>query len=162
MEQLWAPWRMEYIKNPHPEECIFCIGDDLAQDEEKFILLREKLAFIIMNKYPYANGHLMVAPYRHIGEFKELNEGETLELFKLIKYSVEVLKKILKPQGINIGMNLGRAAGAGVVDHLHIHIVPRWVGDVNFMPILSETKLICEHLKTTYENLKPEFSLIRL
>ncbi len=162
MERLWAPWRMEYIKNPNLEKCIFCIGDDESQDEGRLILFRGKKAFIMMNRYPYANGHLMVAPYRHIGEFKQLKDSEAVELFKLMKYSIRVLEKVLKPQGINIGMNLGRAAGAGVVDHLHIHIVPRWVGDVNFMPVLSETKVICEHLRVTYKNLKQGFSSLGL
>lgn len=149
---------MEYIKNPNLKECIFCIGDDKSKDEERLILLRGEKTFIIMNRYPYANGHLMIAPYRHIGDFKELKESEVIELFKLTRYSIKVLEKVLKPQGMNIGMNLGRAAGAGIVDHLHIHIVPRWVGDVNFMPILSETKVICEHLKATYRSLKKGFS----
>ena len=151
---------MEYIEHPKGDRCIFCIGEEKGKDEERFILFRGKWGFVIMNRYPYANGHLMIAPYRHIGELERLEKEEVWELFKLTKDSIKILKRVLKPQGVNIGMNLGRAAGAGITDHIHIHIVPRWIGDVNFMPILSETKVICEHIKETYKNLKPEFSKI--
>jgi len=159
MKRLWAPWRMEYINSMVAEnsgECIFKIGDDPALDREKLVLHRGKTAFVMMNKYPYNNGHLLIAPYRHTGEFCELTEEEYLEMQKLIALCLRAEQTCIKPHGFNIGLNLGRVAGAGVDDHLHYHIVPRWDGDTNFMPLFGEVKVISEALERTYDKIKAE------
>lgn len=159
MERLWAPWRMEYILAPHEGECIFC--EALKKGEKGYILVREELAFVIMNTYPYNNGHIMVAPTRHIGVIEDLSNDEILSLSKLIKRSLKVLQDMLNPDASNIGMNLGRVAGAGVEDHIHIHIVPRWNGDTNFMPVISDTKIVSQGLDETYRILKEGFAKIK-
>ena len=158
MERLWAPWRMVYIKKIDEEEgCIFCEKPKSKKDEENLILFRGERAFILMNLFPYNSGHLMVAPYKHTGNFGDLTDDEGNELFRLIKLSLDVLKEVLKPDGFNIGLNIGRTSGAGYEDHLHFHIVPRWNGDTNFMPIIADTKVIPEALEETYKALKPAF-----
>jgi ATP adenylyltransferase len=158
MERLWAPWRMIYIKKIEEEEgCIFCEKPKSNRDEENLILFRGERTFVLMNLYPYNSGHLMVAPYKHTGNLGDLSEVEGSELFRLIRLSIEVLKKVLKPDGFNVGLNLGRISGAGYEDHLHFHIVPRWNGDTNFMPIIADTKVIPEALEETYRALKPVF-----
>jgi ATP adenylyltransferase len=159
MERLWTPWRMEYIKSgTHDEiECIFCELPARDDDESTFILKRGRLAFVILNIFPYNSGHLMVAPFRHIADVEELTTEEGHEGFALLGRSVHALKEALQPQGFNIGMNLGRVAGAGVPDHLHFHVVPRWGGDTNFMPVLGETKVLPELLEESYAKLKPLF-----
>lgn len=159
MNKLWAPWRMEYIKSAvieSSEGCIFKIGDDPAQDKEKLVLFRGKTAFIMMNKYPYNNGHLLVAPYRHVGEFGDLTDEELLEMQRILELCIKAMKECMYPQGFNIGLNLGRVAGAGVEDHIHYHILPRWSGDTNFLPIFGEVKVISEALEQTYERIKVE------
>lgn len=158
MRQLWAPWRMEYIEAHKGGECIFCELAKADRDEEHFILLRGKLSFVVLNRYPYTNGHLLIAPLRHIGELNLLTELEVAELFHNLQRSVAVLKARLNADGFNIGLNLGRVAGAGVEDHLHIHLVPRWSGDTNFMPVLAGTRVISEYLKETFKRLLPGFS----
>lgn len=154
MDTLWAPWRIEYIKQAKEPGCIFCTKPAQQQDEENFILFRGKTSFIIMNYYPYNNGHLMVVPFRHIADIVELTDAERLELMKLLALSKKALMKTMSPHGFNIGMNLGDVAGAGVKDHLHFHIVPRWNGDTNFMPISGHTKVVSEGLAETWESLK--------
>ncbi|RLI04350.1 HIT family hydrolase [Candidatus Bathyarchaeota archaeon] len=154
MKQIWAPWRIEYILVKKSEECIFCKLPKEERDEENFILLRGKKNFIILNNYPYNNGHLMVAPFRHVGNLEELTDEELDEHFRMVRKSVEILKKAYKPDGFNLGMNLGRVAGAGVEKHLHTHIVPRWEGDTNYMPVIANTKVISEALSSTYKKLK--------
>jgi len=159
MDRLWAPWRMEYINSTvaeDSEDCIFKIGDDVSRDREKLVLYRGKTAFVMMNKYPYNNGHLLIAPYRHIGEFCELTDEEYLEMQKLISLCLKALRACMRPHGFNIGVNLGRVAGAGVEDHLHYHIVPRWNGDTNFMPVFGQVKVISEALEKTYDKIKAE------
>ncbi len=157
-EILWAPWRIEYIENTSEYEgCIFCDKSKESDDRKNLIVYRGELGFVMMNRYPYNNGHLMVVPYQHTSEFSSLSSEEKLELFNLLEVSLDVLRKVMKPQGFNIGMNLGRLAGAGIADHLHFHIVPRWGGDTNFMPILGHTKVISEGLEQTWEKLKREF-----
>ncbi len=155
MERLWAPWRMKYILAPKEGECIFC--EMLMKGEDGYIILSEPLAFVIMNTFPYNNGHIMVAPTRHTGDICSLTKDESAALSDLVKKSVDTLKKVLKPDGFNIGMNIGKVAGAGVEGHLHIHIVPRWNGDSNFMPVISNTKVVSQSLNETYKILKEAF-----
>jgi ATP adenylyltransferase len=145
-KQLWAPWRLEYIKQADEQPgCVFCdaAGGD---DEERLIVHRGKLAFVLLNKFPYSSGHLMVAAYRHVGELGELTDAEALEIHRLAVQGVSALRDVYGPEGHNLGWNLGRIAGAGVVDHIHLHVVPRWAGDTNFMPVLADVKVLPEHL----------------
>jgi ATP adenylyltransferase len=144
---------MEFILKKKPKECIFC----LSGNDRNYLLLKKKYAFLILNLYPYNNGHLLAAPCRHVGEIEELSRSEIQALWGMVKEGIRGLKKVLKPDGFNLGINLGKVAGAGVLDHLHIHIVPRWRGDTNFMPIIGETKVIPEAIEATYQKLKVEF-----
>lgn len=159
MRRLWAPWRMEYILREEGNECIFCQKSKDNKDEENYILLRGKKCMVILNTYPYNNGHLMIVPYRHIDSVEDLEESEAQEMMKLLSLMTVSLKKVLSPDGFNVGMNLGDVAGAGIMDHLHLHIVPRWKGDCNFMPVLSDTKIIPEALQQTYQKLKENLRL---
>lgn len=154
MEQIWAPWRIEYIRKVREKDCILCRKPREHDDEANFILYRGQSNFIILNAYPYNPGHLMIAPYQHTANLQDLTDNEGSELFDLIKKSVALLRKVLNPQGFNIGLNLGKSAGAGIEEHLHTHIVPRWQGDNNFMPVLSDTRVISEGLAATYQKLK--------
>ncbi len=145
-KQLWAPWRLEYIKQADEQPgCVFCLALD-ATDEEGLVVHRGEHAFVVLNKYPYSSGHLMVAPVRHVGGFGELADREALEIHRLAQLGVGALAAVYEPQGYNLGWNLGRVAGAGVVDHVHLHVVPRWAGDTNFMPVLADVKVLPEHL----------------
>ncbi len=159
MERLWAPWRMEYIASGGSGEgCFLCEKTQSPEkDDENYVLFRGKSCFVLLNTYPYNNGHLMVAPYRHVGDFAALGDDELLELMKISQLSVSALERAMGAQGFNIGFNLGRVAGAGLVDHIHLHIVPRWGGDTNFMPIIADVKVIPEALEKTYEKLLPYF-----
>ena len=157
MNITWAPWRMEYIEAGPQSVCMFCQKFSENRDQENHILYRSDLGFILLNLYPYNNGHLMVAPVRHVGDITRLNKNENMVLMDLVQKGVSVLNKAFKPDGFNIGLNLGAVAGAGITDHLHIHIVPRWQGDTNFMPVLSETKVMPQYLHKTYEILLPLF-----
>jgi len=157
MKRIWAPWRIEYITNPKEKGCIFCKFPKEQNDREQFILHRGKTCFIIMNYYPYNNGHLMIAPYLHTSDLSNLDDQTKIEMFDLIDLSIKALKAKLNAEGFNIGINLGQVAGAGVKDHLHIHIVPRWQGDTNFMPVLGNSKVICQELHETWEALKEYF-----
>lgn len=160
-QPLWAPWRMEYILGAKPDACVLCLPtDDLSQDEERRVLYRGKTAFVIMNKFPYNNGHLMVAPFRHTMDLPLLTHEESTEIMSLLQVCTSILRKQFSPQGINIGLNLGEAAGAGIRDHLHFHLVPRWNGDSSFMAVMSETRVIPEHLAATYAKLKPLFDAL--
>jgi len=150
MEKLWAPWRMEYIEQVCQKGCIFCLPQHCDEDEDRLILHRSQHSFIIMNKYPYSNGHLMVAPYRHTIDLASLSAEEILDMHQLLVRCQAILQRTMNPQGFNIGVNLGRAAGAGVIDHLHMHIVPRWSGDTNFMPLFADVRVIPQHLRSTY------------
>lgn len=156
MKGLWSPWRMEYILERKPEGCIFCAKLREKRDEKNLILHRGRRAIVLMNKFPYNNGHLMVIPKRHCVELEGLYDAELQEVSYLLKVSVQALKTSLRPHGFNVGLNLGKAGGAGE-EHLHIHIVPRWTGDTNFMPALGETKIIPEYLVRTYQQLRPAF-----
>lgn len=157
MDRVWAPWRMEYIAASIRTDntCFLCV--DPADDDEALVVGRGGKAFVIMNRFPYTNGHVMVVPVRHIGSFEELTEEETLDMMRLTKFMVAILKEEFNVGGLNIGMNLGRAAGAGLEEHCHIHIVPRWFGDTNFMPIFGETRVISEHLFASFSRLKRRF-----
>ncbi len=158
MEKIWAPWRMEYILNCEDEEgCFLCCARDCEHDRDALVLTRNGSAFLVMNRYPYANAHLMAVPNRHIGNLEELTQDELFAVMSLVQDSVRILKEAVGAQGFNIGINIGRVAGAGVLDHIHIHIVPRWGGDTNFMPILGETKIINEHILETYDRLRTYF-----
>ncbi len=156
MDYLWAPWRMEYILGKKKRGCFLCKKLKEKKDKERLVLYEGQHAFVIMNKFPYTNGHLMVVPKRHCLNLEQLNTEELKELFELLKVSVGALKTSLRPHGFNIGMNIGKMGGAGE-DHLHLHIVPRWAGDTNFMPVLGETRVISEYLEETYEKLRSAF-----
>lgn len=154
MERLWAPWRMEYIANADKTEgCIFCDKPKQDCDDKNLLLLRRERAFIMLNAFPYSNGHLMVSPYRHTANLDDLDDAELLEMMRLTREAVNILKEAFQPDGFNVGVNMGRVAGAGIADHIHIHIVPRWSGDVNFMPVLGDVRVIPQSLESVYERL---------
>jgi len=162
-ERLWSPWRMEYIRRGEGGDgggCLFC---DLAaagrdQDEANHLLARGQLSFVLLNAFPYNPGHLMVAPYRHVGDFEELTAAELAELMAFAGRAIGALREESGPHGFNLGMNLGQVAGAGIADHLHLHLVPRWGGDTNFMPVVGRTKVLPELLDETYRRLRPHFA----
>lgn len=154
MKLIFAPWRIEYIRSPKHDGCIFCDFPKENRDKERLILYRGEKAFVIMNNYPYNPGHVMIAPYRHIGNLEDLSDEELLEIMKLAQLMVKAIKKAMKPEGFNMGFNIGRVAGAGIEGHIHMHIVPRWNGDTNFMPVLANTKVIPQAIKDSYGELK--------
>lgn len=157
MEQIWAPWRMEYIQMEKQEGCVLCQKPRENNDIINHILYRGDKNFIIMNSYPYNPGHLMVAPYRHIANLEELTDEELHEHFEIVSRSIKLLRRVFNPGGFNIGINMGKVAGAGMEDHIHTHIVPRWQGDTNFMPVISDTRVVPEALAETYKKLKDKF-----
>ena len=157
MERIFAPWRIRYIEAPKYKGCIFCDFPKENRDEERLIVYRGEKCFIILNNYPYNPGHVMVAPYRHFKEIEDISDDEALELIELTKKAVKVIKKVMKPDGFNIGINIGKVAGAGIEGHLHVHIVPRWEGDTSFMPVLADVKIITEAVQDTYKKLKKGF-----
>ncbi len=159
MKQIWAPWRTVYIGGDHGEECFFCEKIKSVQDEANLVLLRGDRTFVLMNLYPYNNGHLLIAPKRHVGDIEDLTEEEMMELFKMTRKMVKVLRAF-NPEGFNVGVNIGKVAGAGVPGHLHIHVVPRWNGDTNFMPVLGDVKVISESLEETYKKLKESLARV--
>ena len=153
-EIIWAPWRIGYIAGKREKGCLFCRVKREKRDKENYLLFRGKYCFIILNAFPYNNGHLMIAPFRHIKEPSQFKEEEVVELWRLVALSIRLLKDVLKPEGFNIGLNLGKIAGAGYPGHLHLHLVPRWSGDTNFMPTVAKTKVISQSLNKLYEELK--------
>lgn len=163
MDTLWSPWRYEYIAaggvaEPESQDCIFCkLRDDPAKDEANFVVHRASHSFVVLNIYPYISGHLLVVPNEHVGQLDAATKETTDELMDLTKRCQTALRDAYEPAGFNIGMNLGRSAGAGIVDHIHIHILPRWIGDTNFMPTIGNTRVIPEDLSTTYEKLRKRF-----
>jgi ATP adenylyltransferase len=164
VDVLWSPWRYDYIKSAENSStaqtsgCVFCdVLNNLAIDEENFIVHRAGFNFVILNIYPYISGHLMIVPYAHLSNIDEAPKETTDELMDLTKKCQGVLREVYQPHGMNIGMNFGKAAGAGVAEHFHLHILPRWVGDANFMTAIGETRTIPESLKTTYEKIKGKF-----
>ncbi len=160
MKHLWSPWRIDYILGPKPDTCIFCLPSGRDEDEERLILYRGEHSFVIMNKFPYNTGHLMVTPYRHVMDLCLLEKHESHEIMDLMQFCVQVLNKHYKCHGINAGLNLGEAAGAGIREHLHFHLVPRWHGDSSFMAVIDEVRVMPEHLSVTYNALKPYFNAL--
>ena len=157
MDILWAPWRLQYITGPKPDTCIFCIPEQNADDADRLILYRGKHSFVLMNKYPYNSGHLLIAPYRHLMDFTLLQQEESSEIVSLLQHCTETLTKCLNAQGMNIGLNIGEAAGAGIRDHLHFHAVPRWNGDSSFLAVIQDIRTMPQYLSETYTGLKPYF-----
>lgn len=157
MDVLWAPWRMDYILGPKPDSCVFCIPAHTGEDRDRLVLARAKHTFVIMNKFPYNSGHLMVTPYRHISCITELTREESGEMMDVLQETVAIIKECFRPHGVNAGLNLGEAAGAGIAAHLHFQIVPRWNGDNSFMAVFGETHVIPELLLATYDRIKPRF-----
>ncbi len=157
MRQLWAPWRLEYIQASPQEGCIFCSMPRQEKDEENLILWRGAVAFVMLNRFPYSSGHAMAVPYRHTAGLEALGPEEILGLWEAVARTLRALRRTFQPDGFNVGINLGRAAGAGIEDHVHIHVVPRWFGDTNFMPVLAEVKVIPQHLRETYCVLREAF-----
>ncbi len=169
MKQLWAPWRMEYLQASGSEECVFCLADKpekdkgpLREDENRLLLYRGGLSFVMMNRYPYTNGHLLVAPYRHVADPAMLSDDEALEMHRLAVACQAVLRQAFAAEGFNLGMNVGEAAGAGIAQHIHLHIVPRWCGDCNFMPVFADVRVLPEHLEATYRRLSELFARFSL
>ena len=157
MKQIWAPWRLEYILKDKEKGCIFCRKPEQNEDDKNYILYRGKTCYVMMNLYPYTGGHLMVSPYKHAADTTKLSQDELTELMTVTNKSIKALKKLMSPDGFNVGINIGKAGGAGIEEHLHVHIVPRWAADTNFMPVLSDTRVIPEGLTETYDKLKPLF-----
>jgi ATP adenylyltransferase len=156
MQVLWAPWRMAYVVGPKDSGCIFCAAVQ-SRDLRGQLVLAQQPAVVMLNKFPYTNGHLLVAPRRHAARLSDLPRDEFQLLMDMLQRATAVLADTLRPEGMNVGMNIGAAAGAGVADHTHWHIVPRWVGDTSFMPLFAEVRVIPEHLEATYDRLKPFF-----
>jgi len=160
LDRLWSPWRSEYISSGDPEsgKCVFCEIQELSdQDESSLVIHRASHCFIVLNRYPYTSGHLLIVPKEHVGEFDSAGKEITDEMMDLTKRSQAALRDIYQPDGFNVGMNLGKAAGAGIADHIHIHILPRWAGDTNFMTTVGETRVLPEDLATTYKKLREKF-----
>ena len=154
MKTLWAPWRMEYILSEKEKECIFCLA---LSERGNLTLYKGEMSMVIMNRFPYINGHLLVAPTRHIPSLDEMTKEEMADILEKVRDSIQIIKKVMNPDGFNVGLNLGVVAGAGVEQHLHFHIVPRWHGDTNAMTVFAEVRVISEHLEATFRNLKPHF-----
>jgi len=154
MKRIWAPWRMKYILKCREKGCFLCDISNTDRDKCNFVLKRGKFSLLLLNRYPYNNGHLMVAPYRHVDRLESLNERELCEMMDFSSLACKALRKCLKPDGFNLGLNIGAAAGAGLKDHLHLHIVPRWEGDTNFMPVLGEVKIIPQPLSELWRKLR--------
>ena len=154
MEHLWAPWRVEYIEKHEETGCILCQKPQEDNDKANLILYRGQQNFIMLNAYPYNPGHLLIAPYRHIADLQDLSRQEAEEHFEIVKKAVVLLKEVMKPAGFNMGLNLGRVAGAGIAEHIHTHVVPRWRGDSNFMPVTSDTRIMSAGLTDLYGKLR--------
>jgi ATP adenylyltransferase len=160
MDYLWTPWRYRYITQVgEPAECIFCAAADPTADDHKTLVIHRALHnYIILNRFPYTSGHLMVVPYRHVASLEELRDEELVELIRLARDTEKRLRKVYRPDGLNLGMNIGKSAGAGIAGHLHLHALPRWFGDVNFMTVVGETRVVPEDLEVTWERLRAAFA----
>jgi ATP adenylyltransferase len=159
MKRLWAPWRMEYIAGEQRPGCLFCRVIEHPDDKDaELVVWRPEGALVIMNKFPYNPGHTIVAPHAHLPGLENLNDEQTTDLMRALRRTIDVLRTILKPEGFNIGANIGRAAGAGIPDHIHLHVVPRWNGDTNFMPVIDDVKVVNEALAETAAKLKEAFA----
>jgi ATP adenylyltransferase len=154
---MWAPWRLDYIKGPKPDECIFCAKPRDGDDEASYIVHRGERCFVILNTFPYNNGHAMIAPYEHVGSLEDLDEPALLELMTLTRRLLAALREVYGPEGFNVGINVGTAAGAGVKDHVHLHVVPRWEGDTNFMPVIGNTRVLPQSLEDSFRALRTSF-----
>ncbi|MBI3811584.1 MAG: HIT domain-containing protein [Nitrospirae bacterium] len=161
MKRLWAPWRMPYLKKSQPKSCIFCVKTKQNDDRANLILYRGRHAFAMMNLYPYSNGHLLVSPYRHVGSIEDLDPATLTDLMRTAQRALRAVRLVFKPDAFNLGINQGREAGAGIESHVHLHVVPRWNGDTNFMPVLTDTRVIPEHLESSYDKLLPLFQIAR-
>ena len=161
MKRLWAPWRLEYILGDKPDCCIFCTMPAEEKDRENYILYRGRENFVIMNRYPYNNGHLMVIPYQHADILEDLSDSILAEAMVLTRACCRIIKEAMHAQGFNVGLNVGEAAGAGIKEHLHFHIVPRWAGDTNFMSVIEDTRIMPQHLTESYEQLLPGFEKLK-
>ena len=160
MDHLWSPWRMKYISRSEKKAgCIFCNAADCTDSEENLIVRRTKLAFVILNRYPYNSGHVMVVPFAHQPSLVSLDKATQAEMMELINESLKTIESLYKPQGFNVGANIGSIAGAGVADHIHFHIVPRWAGDTNFMTTVGEARVLPEELSQTYQRLKDSWQV---
>jgi len=157
MNVIWAPWRMEYILSDKEQHCIFCELPKQERDRDNLILYRSVHSFVIMNRYPYNNGHILVVPYRHVSALEELDDAVLLDFMKVTRHSVASIRKAFMPDGFNIGINIGRIAGAGMEEHVHLHMVPRWAGDTSFMTVFDEVRVIPEHIMSTYDKLFAAF-----
>jgi len=156
LDKLWAPWRIKYLHQKKIKGCIFCKAYKSKKDSKNFVILRSKHCYAILNTFPYNNGHILIIPNRHIRSLEKLGDHELLDINKTLVKVKAVLKKVLSPDGFNIGINIGKFAGAGVEKHIHMHLVPRWAGDTNFMPVVADTKLISQSLKDLYTKIKKE------
>jgi ATP adenylyltransferase len=154
-KRLWAPWRLEYIRGPKPDECIFCAAVEANDDAEHHVLARGERCLVMLNAYPYNNGHLMVSPYEHVPSIEELEDGTLLELMHLTQRALGALREAYSPEGFNLGVNQGKIAGAGFDDHVHLHVVPRWGGDTNFMPVIGDTRVLPQSLEDSRATLSP-------
>ena len=157
MDTIWAPWRIEYIRESDTGGCFLCAALQSDDDADRLVLARSAHTFVIMNRYPYNNGHLMVVPHRHEGDIEALDDAVLAELMRETVRAKRALRRAMQPDGFNVGINLGRIAGAGLEEHLHVHIVPRWAADTNFMPVVADTKVVPQALKALYAELKPLF-----
>lgn len=158
MERLWAPWRLQYVTQEKPSGCIFCDKPQTADDQANLIVRRGRLAYVMLNTFPYNNGHLMVAPYAHVADLEALPAATLHEMMDLAQLCARALKAKFHPDGLNLGLNLGTAAGAGIKDHLHLHLVPRWQGDTNFMPVIGDVRVIPQSLEASYRLLREAFA----
>jgi len=163
MKYMAAPWRADYVKKVSGiKECVFCLTQKSDNDKDVHILYRGRYNFIMLNKYPYNSGHLMIAPFSHCDSIEKADKYSSDEMMDLVKSTLSILREHYNPQGFNTGMNIGRSSGAGVESHYHLHIIPRWIGDSSFMPIIGKTKMVIEDLDTTYSDLKPIFTRIKI
>jgi len=158
MKALWAPWRMDYILSDKTGGCLFCELPKQDRDRENLILYRSSHNFVIMNRYPYNNGHIMVVPYLHVPSLDSLTDEAMLDFMKVTQHAVSSVKRAFMPEGFNIGINIGKIAGAGMEEHLHLHMVPRWAGDTSFMTVFDEVRVIPEHVMSTYDKLFAAFN----
>ena len=157
MKTMWAPWRADYIHTPKADECIFCHA---AEGHDNMTLYNGKATLVVMNRFPYANGHLLVAPHQHVAALDQLDAETSAAVFETVRQAVLILKNRMNPDGFNVGLNLGKVAGAGIAEHLHFHIVPRWRGDINLLTVMADVRVVSEHLHATFERLKPDFELL--
>lgn len=156
-DRLWAPWRLEYIRGPKAEDCIFCRAVEADDDEAAYVVHRGEHCFVLLNAYPYNNGHVMIAPYAHEPTIEPLDEPTLNELMGLVKRTTQALRDVYAPEGFNVGINMGKAAGAGIEEHIHMHVLPRWTGDTNFMPVIADTRVLPQSLADSWRELKEAF-----